>query len=93
MMKYLVAYLFIDKWLEVMNEQFKKKNCSKNIYQWYHIVVHFYPHFMFIPQKPHTYGVKFETAADDDTFLFKLNFHKPTEDGISTKQVLAKFKR
>ncbi len=32
----------------------------------------FNPHFIFIPRKLYPYGVKYETIADENTYLFNI---------------------
>lgn len=38
------------------------------------------PHFVFVPRKPHPYGMKFETTADEHNYLFAFHLLRRTVD-------------
>lgn len=86
----------IVEWIEKLNEQFQKfKKPAKVVCVDESMVPYrgrFNPHFIFIPRKPHPYGIKFETIADSDSYLFKMHMHRRTIIDIE-KPILARTKR
>lgn len=86
----------IDAWIEKMNEQFCVNKdpshyvCIDETMAPYR--VRHNPHFMFIPRKPHPYGIKFEMLADDDTYFLCIRLHKRTEKELD-KPAMLKGKR
>ncbi len=93
---YRCLNLDIDEWVTKMNQHFPTITVpTTNIAVDESMVPYrgrFNPHFMFIPRKPHPYGVKFETCADENLFLFKLHLHRRTMEHIP-KPVMMKNRR
>ena len=73
----------IDKWIGRMNQEFNKHKTITKIVCLDESMIPFKsrrnPHFIFVPRKPHPVGIKLFTAADSDTFIFKLLMKKRTE--------------
>lgn len=84
--------LDINQWLELLNQEFIGKKPITKLVSVDETMVPFRgrgnPHHIFIPRKPHPHGLKFETIADTDRYLFQLHLHRRTANEVTAPVLL-----